>query len=98
MKNLVHLTLLFSVVLISACTSTPFIPDKERVAVKNEAPDEDCVKVGPVRGAVISAKGTIEEATEDMRRDAASKGANFVRFEQASETGTAVTGTAFKCP
>ena len=80
------------------CSSSPYIPKSDDVVVKKEAPSEKCTELGPVRGRVGTVTGTIEQATEDIKKEAATKGANYVRFEQASAYGTELTGTAYKCP
>ena len=83
---------------LSACSSQPIVPDAKNVKIARENPSKNCVEIGRVQGSVISAHGTIEQAIEDMKLDAARKGANFVRMEATSSYGTSASGTAFQCP
>jgi hypothetical protein len=46
----------------------------------------------------MSVNGTFEQALEDLKSDAALKGANVVKLESTSGTGTAVRGQAYLCP
>lgn len=85
-------------VLLSACGSHPIKPEGENVKITREAiDDEDCKEIGPVEGRVSSAKGTFEQALEDLKLDAARKGANKVKIETTSGIGTAVKGIAYFC-
>jgi hypothetical protein len=90
---------LFAVALaLSACSHQPIIPEAKNIKLARENPDSDCVEIGKVQGSVKTVKGTIEQAIEDMKLDAARKGANYVRMESTSAMGTSVQGTAFQCP
>lgn len=81
-----------------SCSSAPIKPAAENVEVKREAPNlEDCREVGPVQGTVKTKSGTFEQALEDMKLDAARKGANFVHMEQTSAYGSSTRGTAYFC-
>lgn len=83
---------------LAACGSHPIKPEGENVKITREAiDDEDCKEIGPVEGRVSSAKGTFEQALEDLKLDAARKGANRVKIETTSGTGTAVRGIAYFC-
>lgn len=82
----------------AGCASKPIIPEAKNVKVAREIPRAECKEIGPVQGSVSTIKGTIEQAIEDMRLDAARKGANFVHMEATSAIGTSVSGTAFDCP
>ena len=86
------------VLFLFGCASEPIIPEAKNVKVSRESPDKKCEQVGPVQGSVSTNKGTIEQAVEDMRLDAARKGANYVRMETTSAYGTSVSGMAFHCP
>ncbi|MCB0391701.1 MAG: DUF4156 domain-containing protein [Bdellovibrionales bacterium] len=94
------LIILFTIVsmFLAGCTSQSVLPDKEGVKVSREAPDKDCKELGTVRGNSISAKGSREEVLEDMKQEAANKGANYVVVKQYSDNGTSVTGIAYQCP
>lgn len=89
--------LIFSLGIV-ACSSKPIIPDTKNVTVKRENPNKDCKEIGPVQGSVATTSGTIQQAIEDMKMDAARKGGNYVRMEQTSAYGTSVSGTAYDCP
>ncbi len=83
---------------VSACGSHPIKPEGNNVKITREAvDDDDCKEMGPVEGRVSSAKGTFEQALEDLKLDAARKGANKVKIEATSGTGTAVKGIAYFC-
>lgn len=97
-KRILSAIVLFSFAFLSACASRSVMPDVEELTVKREAPDQDCKSLGPVTGSTLSARGTSEEALEDMKKLAASKGANYLWVKQYSDTGTSVTGEAFECP
>lgn len=89
---------LLSVIALSACSTHSVVPDKEGVKISRDDADKDCRELGPVQGSVTTAKGTVEQAIEDMKMDAARKGANYVRMQAASAIGTSVSGLAYKCP
>jgi uncharacterized protein YbjQ (UPF0145 family) len=54
--------------------------------------------MGSITGTTPTVKGTQEEALEDLKREAANKGANYVVVKQYSAYGTSVTGLAYECP
>ena len=87
-----------AVAAFAGCASKPVIPEAKNVKVARESPSSSCREIGPVQGSVSTVKGTIEQALEDMRMDAARKGANYVRMETTSAIGTSVAGTAYDCP
>lgn len=82
----------------SGCSSKAIKPAAENVKITRDDPSSDCKELGAVEGRNQSAKGTFETALEDLKLDASRHGANFVRIEQTSGTGTAVRGTAYFCP
>lgn len=92
--------LFFSALLltVSGCSSRPIVPEAKNIKLARENPAKDCVELGKVQGTVRTAQGTIEQAIEDMKLDAARKGANYVRMESTSAYGTSASGTAFQCP
>ena len=67
-----------------------------KVAWENAA--ESCQDLGPVAGKLIGTKPNLDLAVNDMKKEAAAKGANFVKIESASVYGTAVRGQAYFCP
>ena len=84
--------------LVAGCASKTVIPTIQDVRFSKVDPPTKCEEVGLVQGTTNFANGTTEEAIDDMKKDAAHKGANYVKFGQLSGTGTVVTGVAFKCP
>ena len=79
------------------CSSTPVVPEAKNVEVSRNEPGKDCEEIGKVQGSVQTKSGKIEEAIEDMKLDAARKGANYIRMETTSAYGTSSQGTAFFC-
>jgi hypothetical protein len=98
MKYLLLIVLALAFVALSSCSSTPVVPAAKNVKVSRDDADKDCREIGPVQGTVQTKSGTIEEAIEDMKLDAARKGANYVRMETTSSYGTSSQGTAYYCP
>ncbi|MCC7403936.1 MAG: DUF4156 domain-containing protein [Bdellovibrionales bacterium] len=83
---------------IGGCSSQSVLPDKEDIKTSRSKPSDKCELIGKVAGNSLSTKATPEQVLEDMKQDAANKGANYVMVEQYSPTGTSVTGIAYKCP
>lgn len=84
--------------LLVACSHQPVIPDARDVKIARENPADDCQEIGRVQGSVKTSSGSIEQAVDDMKLDAARKGANYVRMESTGAMGTSASGTAYKCP
>lgn len=80
------------------CSSTPVIPEGKNVTVSRDEAKIACQELGRVTGRTISTKPNLEAAVEDMKKEAALKGANYVRMETASGLQSAVAGTAYFCP
>ncbi len=95
MKYVVAIVLSASV--ITACSSHPIKPEADNVKVSRDDADKDCKEIGPVEGRVKNVTGKFEEALEDMKLDAARKGANYVHMKQTGALGQAVSGTAYFC-
>lgn len=95
MKHL--LILLMSSMLFVACSSHPIKPEADNVKVSRDEANKNCQEIGPVEGRVKNVSGKFEEALEDMKLDAARKGANFVQIKQTGALGQAVSGTAYFC-
>lgn len=85
-------------VLITACSSRAVLPDVDEVKVSRDEPSAKCREMGKLTGTATSAKGTREEALEDLKKEVANKGGNYVVVKQYSDYGTAVTGVAYECP
>ncbi len=82
----------------SACSHQALIPEARNVKIARENPPGDCQELGTVHGVVKTSAGSIEQAIDDMKLDAARKGANYVRMEATGAMGTSTSGTAYKCP
>lgn len=82
---------------LSACKSRSVLSDSNEVKVSREAADKDCRELGKITGTTNSVKGTQEQALEDLKKEAANKGANYVMVKEYSSMGTAVTGIAYEC-
>jgi len=93
-----YILLVLASLFLAACASRSITPDIKEVKVSREAPDKDCKEMGTLTGTVASAKGTQEQAVEDLKREAANKGANYVLVKQFSSYGTSVTGIGYECP
>lgn len=83
---------------LAGCASQSIMPEKDEVKVSREDADkEDCKFISKVSGNSVSIKATREQVLEDMKQDAANKGANYVVVKNFSDTGTSVTGLAYQC-
>ena len=92
-----YLLILLSLTL-SSCASRSVLPDVREVKVSREPADKDCRELGSLSGRTASARGTEAEALEDLKKEAAAKGANYVVVKQYSGYGTSVTGIGYECP
>lgn len=87
------------IVALAACASRSVMPDVKEVKVSRDNPsDKKCKEMGTITGTTMSTKGTQEDALNDLKKEAANKGANYVVVKQYSSYGTSVTGTAYECP
>jgi hypothetical protein len=82
---------------LAACASRSVLSDSKEVKVSREAPGKDCKEMGTLTGRTASVKGTQEDALEDLKKEAANKGANYVMVKEYSAFGTSVTGIAYEC-
>tara|TARA_B110001454_G_C12723330_1_gene436745 strand:- start:36401 stop:36700 length:300 start_codon:yes stop_codon:yes gene_type:complete len=99
MKKLIQFALFVSVGSLMACSSTPIVPSADSIKISRETPkDPECKNLGRVQGKTVSVKPDLEGAIEDMKKEAAYKGANYLVMETASAYETAVSGTAYYCP
>ncbi|MBN8537310.1 MAG: DUF4156 domain-containing protein [Deltaproteobacteria bacterium] len=102
-KNLVisklfYLLLIQLNLILSACSTQPIVPSADKITISRENPPQECKNLGRVQGRTISASPNLEAAIEDMKKEVAFKGANYVVMETASGYETAVSGTAYYCP
>lgn len=88
---------LLTLIALSSCSHQPVIPEAKNVKIARENPPSDCVEIGRVTGQVKTMAGSITQAVDDMKLDAARKGANYVRMEATGAMGTSASGTAYKC-
>ena len=87
------------VLTLSACAHRRNImPNTKDIEVRRELPAAACREIGEVTGRTASAQGSRDEALEDLKRDAADRGANYVMLREWSAYGTGVTGSAYVCP
>ena len=92
------LGLAIALLILPSCASRSIKPDEKEIKLSREAADEDCKELGPVSGTTMSKTGTTEQAIEDLKKDAANKGANYVIVKEYSGYRTTVTGVAYDCP
>lgn len=78
------------------CASQSVLPVAKDIKVSREAP-KGCKSLGKVTGSTSSAKGNAEEVLEDMKKEAANKGATHVVVLQYSPQQTSVTGESYQC-
>ena len=83
---------------LGACASRSVLPDVHEVTVSRSEPGPKCKEMGKMTGTASSAKGTSQEALDDLKKEAAHKGANYLVIKQYSDYGTAVTAMAYECP
>lgn len=100
MKNQIYLSIIVAALgALVSCTSTPVVPSADSIKISREVPkDSECKNIGRVQGKTIGVKPDLEAAIEDMKKEAAYKGANYLVMETASGYETAVSGTAYYCP
>ena len=79
------------------CASQSIMPEKDDVKVSRDKADKECTSLGKITGRAAGIKGTREQALEDLKQEAANKGANYIQIQQYSSQGTSVTGLAYKC-
>ena len=96
-KSIEGLIILLMVFAFGACASRSLTPDKSDVKVSKEPPPSNCKSLGKVAGQTVHAKGTADEALQDMINEAAHRSADYLQVLQYSGGGTSVTGEAFTC-
>ena len=95
MKFLIALSAL---IVFTGCASRSVLSDSKEVKVSRDEAGKKCREIGKITGTTNSTKGTQEQALEDLKREAANKGANYVMVKEYSSYGTTVTGIAYECP
>lgn len=90
---------LLSLNIFVGCASQPppVKPAASNVTATRDEPAKNCKEISNVEGRVKNVNGTFEEALEDLKLDAARKGANFVKIEQTGAIGKSVRGVAYLC-
>lgn len=95
----VYLLILMMMAVQLGCSSVELKPEEMEITVKRTAPtSDDCKKIGAVTGTTGKLKSTSEEVLEDLKKDAARKGANFVHLLSFSDYGNAAKGEGYFCP
>lgn len=99
MKKILNIVVVVTAGILVSCSSTPIVPSADSIKISRETPnDPECKNLGRVQGKTIGVKPDLEAAIEDMKKEAAYKGANYLVMETASGYETAVSGTAYYCP
>lgn len=80
----------------SGCSSQPVLPETDSIQVSREAP-KNCQNLGKVTGTTSTVKAGPEDALQDMKKEAADKGATHLVVLQYSGNRTSVTGEAYQC-
>jgi len=83
---------------MSACSSMSHMPAKENLKVSREEPNKECKMLSKLEGRSQSKTAKPDDALEDLKQEAANKGANYLVIKEYSGYGTAVTGVAYLCP
>ncbi len=95
---LTTLLTLLSFVFFTGCSHMSNLPDEDNVKVTREDAPKDCEYLGKLEGRSMSKVPKQEDALNDLKMEAANKGANYLVVKEYSGNGTAVTGLAYKCP
>jgi hypothetical protein len=90
--------LVLALLSLAACASRSVLPSVKEVKVSREAPSSKCKEMGKITGRTGTTKGTDQQALDDLKNEAAHKGANYVVVKEYSDYGTEVTGIAYECP
>lgn len=100
MKLSLSLVLITTILGLGCAAHRSILPDPEEVRISREAPSskKNCKEIGPISGTTQSTEATQEDALNDLKQEAANKGANYVVVKEYSSYGTAVTGVAYDCP
>ena len=89
---------MLSIPFTSGCSSMSTLPKTENLTVSRKPADKKCSPLGKLEGRSLSKTAKPEDALEDLKKEAANKGANYLVVKEYSGTGGAVTGLAYICP
>ena len=112
------LSILALIVFLPACASKPTLPGAERIFVSHQDPPPGCHFVGEVQGSqgnfwtaeFTSDRNILTGARNEMRNQALSLGANYVKVETESHShntadhslggtfASVIIGNAYACP
>lgn len=81
----------------TSCSSHPVLPKTSDIKVSRNEADKDCKHLGAIEGRSYKMKATEEELLEDLKKEAISKGANFVKVETLGAQGGSIRGQAYFC-
>lgn len=85
--------------LLMSCSSKPILPESKAVKVSREIAVDTCKELGVVYGKTLNSTGKVEEqALNDLKENAAKKGANYVYLQEYGAQGSSVKGIAYDCP
>jgi hypothetical protein len=87
------------IISFAACTPIALSPAGQTVRLMKSDPPADCQEIGPVEGhGNAVGRSTFDNSKIDMRNEAGTQGANYVRLETVDAQFGSTKGTAFKCP
>lgn len=81
----------------TSCSSHPVLPKTSDIKVSRDDAKESCKHLGAIEGRSYKVKATEEEILEDLKKEAISKGANFVKVETIGAHGGSIRGQAYYC-
>lgn len=88
---------IISVLVMASCASDPKRPDGSNVRVSNDRPRGDCEQIDQVVGTSATTGNAYNNALADIKKEAASKTANYVKIVAVSAHGSAIRGIAYRC-
>ena len=92
-----NMLLLFGLVVFAACVSDPKRPDGGGVRVSHDSPGKNCEQLDQVIGTSATRSSAYENALKDIKREAASRGGNYVKILAISSHGSAIRGMSYRC-
>ncbi len=103
---------IYSLLLVS-CSHHSIQPTGDNIKVSRKAPKKACkliekvnarntlsdqVTISQKKNKIQSSKAKFESLLDELKLEAAQKGANFVQITTSSASGDAISGLAFICP